>query len=50
MLLNEMLAYLDPASGSILLQLLIGAIVGGGIFFRKAIARVFRLFGASSSN
>lgn len=38
------LAYIDPASGSLLLQLLIGAIVGCGLFFRQAIARVARMF------
>jgi hypothetical protein len=39
-----MLGYLDPASGSILLQMLVGSILGLGLFFRHNVIRVFRLF------
>lgn len=38
------LAYIDPGSGSILLQLLVGSIVGLGLFFRQSVARVFGVF------
>jgi hypothetical protein len=41
---NLMLSYLDPASGSIVLQMLIGSILGLGLFFRHNLMRVFRLF------
>ena len=38
------LAYIDPGSGSLLLQLLVGSIIGAGIVFRQTITRVFRVF------
>jgi hypothetical protein len=41
---EPILAYIDPGSGSILLQLLIGSIVGLGFFFRDGIGRLFRVF------
>ena len=34
-MLNSILAYIDPSSGSILLQVLIGSIAGGAIVFRQ---------------
>ena len=37
-------AYLDPGSGAVLLQLLLGIVIGLGISFRRAIARVFGIF------
>jgi len=40
---NLFLAYIDPASGSILLQLILGAIAGVGLFFWQSIGRVFGL-------
>lgn len=46
---DMLLGYLDPASGSLLLQLLIGSVVGLGLFFRQNVARVFRLFRRSTS-
>ena len=33
--LSAMLAYIDPGSGSLLLQFLIAGIVGTGLFFRN---------------
>lgn len=42
------LAYIDPGSGSLLLQLLLGFGVGMGFFFRQNIARLMRLFKRSS--
>jgi hypothetical protein len=41
---NLMLSYLDPASGSIVLQMLVGSLLGMGLFFRQYLTRVFRLF------
>ncbi len=38
------LAYLDPMSGSILIQLIVGGAVGLGLFFWRSIARLFRVF------
>lgn len=40
----SIIAYIDPGSGSLLLQLVVGSIVGLGLFFRQNVARVFRLF------
>jgi len=37
------LAYIDPGTGSILLQVLLGGLVGIGLFFRRAIFRVGRI-------
>ncbi len=42
------LAYIDPGSGSLLLQLIIGFGVGMGLFFRQNLTRVLRLFRRSS--
>lgn len=41
---NLLLAYVDPASGSILLQLLLGAAVGVFVFFRRNLGRLVGLF------
>lgn len=38
------LAYIDPASGTILLQLMIGFVVGAGVYFREQVGRLFRVF------
>ena len=42
------LAYLDPGSGSFLLQLLIAALLGAGIALRASWSKVKRLFGNKS--
>lgn len=39
-----LLAYIDPISGSIVLQVIIAAGVGTLAFFRRAIARVLERF------
>ncbi len=41
-LLSLALLYIDPVSGSIVLQALVAGVVGGAAFFRRGIARVFR--------
>lgn len=38
------IGYLDPGAGSILLQLLVGGLLGVGIFFRRSIASLSRIF------
>jgi hypothetical protein len=38
------LGYIDPGSGSLLLQLVVGSAVGLGLFFRQNVVRVLRLF------
>ena len=35
------LAYIDPVSGSILIQTLIAAVAGGAAFFRKSLWALF---------
>lgn len=37
-------AYLDPATGSIILQALLGAIAGATLFFRTSLYRVKAIF------
>lgn len=44
-ILGNQPAYLDPGSGSILLQLLLAAILGLGIIFRSQLAKIKNLFG-----
>ncbi len=38
------LAYLDPSLGSVLPQMLIGALVGAGIFFRRGLLSFLSVF------
>jgi hypothetical protein len=38
-----MLGYIDPGSGTILVQLLIGSVIGAGLFFRTTIGRLLRV-------
>ena len=42
-------AYLDPGSGSILIQLLLAAILGLGVMFRSQLAKIKNLFGGKDS-
>ena len=42
-MLESLPAYIDPGAGSILLQLLIGSVIGAGVFFRHSIASVIRM-------
>jgi hypothetical protein len=44
MLTDVTLAYIDPASGTLLLQALIAAAIGGVAFFRRSIWRVLTVF------
>lgn len=39
-----MLAYLDPGSGSILIQLLISVLIGVGVFFRAKFGKLGNIF------
>ena len=43
-MMQPMVAYIDPGSGSLMLQLLVGSVVGLALFFRQNLARLFRLF------
>ncbi len=38
------LLYIDPGSGSLLLQVLIGGIVAGSLFFKRFFIRLFSVF------
>jgi len=42
--MEPMLGYIDPVSGSMLLQIVLGAIIGGGIFFRRSFFRLLSVF------
>ena len=41
--------YLDPGSGSILLQLLLAAILGAGVLLRSQWSKVKKLFGGKDA-
>lgn len=41
---ENVLAYIDPGAGSILLQFLIGSLVGAGFFFRCRLVKLFGIF------
>ena len=45
---NQPPLYLDPGSGSLLIQVLIAVLVGAGILVRTQWARIKRLFGRGS--
>jgi hypothetical protein len=38
------MAYLDPSSGSFLLQLLLAALLGGLVFFRSSLGKIKSFF------
>jgi hypothetical protein len=42
--MNPIFLYIDPGSGSMLIQMLIGAAVAAGIFFRKIKTFLLQLF------
>lgn len=46
--LGNKLAYLDPGSGSFLIQLLIAALLGAGIALRAYWGKIKKLFGIES--
>jgi hypothetical protein len=47
-ILGKEAVYLDPGSGSILIQLLLAAILGLGVMFRSQLAKIKNLFGGKS--
>ena len=47
--LGDKLAYLDPGSGSFLVQLMIATLLGAGIALRASWGKVKRLFGIKSA-
>ena len=49
-ILGSQNAYLDPGSGSILIQLLLAAILGLGVMFRSQLAKIKNLFGGKASD
>lgn len=38
----KLFAYLDPGTGSLILQAVIGVIAGAGIFFKDSIKKLFK--------
>ena len=49
-ILGSQNAYLDPGSGSILIQLLLAAILGLGVMFRSQLAKIKKLFGGKDTD
>lgn len=43
-------AYLDPGSGSMIIQLAIAAILGLGVLIRSQWSRIKKLFGGKNTN
>lgn len=41
--MNNPWGYIDPGSGVLLVQFLFAALVGSGLYFRKAILRLFHI-------
>jgi hypothetical protein len=48
-ILTDKIAYLDPGSGSFLIQLAIAALVGMAVVFRSQWAKIKKFFGGKSS-
>ena len=48
-MLNSVLAYIDPGVGSLLLQMLIGSLVGVVLFFRQGIGRMLGMLRRSNT-
>ena len=46
----SVLPYLDPGSGSILVQVIIAALIGVGVFVRSQWANIKKLFGGKPSD
>ena len=45
-----LLAYIDPGSGALILQWIVAAVVGSGIFFRSKIKTFFRIIFRRKNN
>ncbi len=41
---HQVILYIDPGTGSLLLQLVIGGVVASGLFFKNAWRRIFSVF------
>lgn len=39
----EILGYIDPATGALVLQVIVAAVLGAGFFFRRLLLSPFRL-------
>ena len=48
-ILSDKIAYLDPGSGSFLIQLAIAALVGMAVVFRSQWSKIKKFFGGKSS-
>jgi hypothetical protein len=46
----NLLAYLDPGSGSIVLQVIIGGILGIGVVLKAYWSKIVRLFGKNRTS
>ncbi len=43
-MIEPLLAYIDPGAGSIVLQVLIGSVMGLMLYFRQSLGRLLRLW------
>lgn len=42
--MQQLILYIDPGTGSLLLQLVIGGVVTFGLFFKNSFKRLFSIF------
>ena len=42
--IHIVVAYIDPGTGGVLLQLMIAALIGAGLYFRQALRKFISLF------
>jgi len=47
---SKIMAYLDPGSGSILIQMLVAGLLGAGLLIRSQWAKIKKLFGMKPRN
>jgi len=47
---HVLIAYIDPGSGALILQWIVAAVVGSGIFFRSKIKAFFRIIFGKKNN
>ena len=49
-MVNQIILYIDPGTGSLLLQLVIGGVVAFGLFFKNIWMRIFTVFKKKDDN
>lgn len=50
MLVDPLFAYLDPGTGSIVLQVVVAAVLSVGVYFRQYLLKPFAFFGGKGES